>query len=106
MMNWVEYDIYEMLPSGSRLWRDSAATLEHAKVRLSRLSAKDSATFAIYHAGSGKLLDPAAPGPYRTTRYRGIGKKSIESIPPGFANKFKKLVFSLRNGFFPTATES
>ena len=33
-MNWVEYDIYEMLPSGGRLWRDSASTLENAKARL------------------------------------------------------------------------
>jgi len=106
-MNWVEYDIYEMLPSGGRLWRASAATLEHAKERLIGLSAKGTATYAICHSSSGKPLDPARSDSGQITKYREVAAKTIGGTSTGlFANKFKRLVFSLRNGFFPPPTES
>jgi hypothetical protein len=56
LMNWM-YDIYQKLPSGGRLWVESAATLELAKERLANLCANSPAMYAIYHFSSGKLLE-------------------------------------------------
>ena len=55
-MNWM-YDIYQKLPSGGRLWIESAATLEHAKERLLSLCSSSTDTFSIYYFSSGKLLE-------------------------------------------------
>ena len=56
-MDWM-YDIYQKLPSGGRLWTESAATLEHAKERLLSLCSSSPATYLIYHFSSGKLIEP------------------------------------------------
>ena len=56
-MNWM-YDIYQKLPSGGRLWIESAATLEHARERLLSLCSSDPATYLICDFSSGKLIEP------------------------------------------------
>jgi hypothetical protein len=58
-MKWM-YDIYQKLPTGGRLWIESAATLETAKERLASLCAIHPATYLIYHFSSGKLVEPIA----------------------------------------------
>ena len=58
-MKWM-YDIYQKLPTGGRLWIESAATLETAKERLGSLCAIHPATYLIYHFSSGKLVEPIA----------------------------------------------
>jgi hypothetical protein len=55
-MNWM-YDIYQKLPSGGRLWIESAATLELAKERLASLCSNSRTTYLIYHFSSGKLIE-------------------------------------------------
>jgi hypothetical protein len=52
------YDIYQKLPDGSRLWIESALTLENAKERLISLRASDSAVYLIYYFTSGKIIEP------------------------------------------------
>jgi len=59
-MNWM-YDIYQKLPTGGRLWIESAATLEHAKERLLSLCSSSSTdTYSIYYFSSGKLIEPTS----------------------------------------------
>jgi len=106
-VNRVHYEIYQMLPSGGRLWRDRAATLAHAQERLVRLNAKEAATYVIYNARSGKPLDPIGSGPHQITRYHGIMARMTRATRPGLLmNRFRKLALALRNGSFPTTTES
>jgi hypothetical protein len=58
-MKWM-FDIYQKLPSGGRLWIESALTLEHAKERLISLCAANKANYSIYHFSSGKLVEPVS----------------------------------------------
>jgi hypothetical protein len=105
-MSRVEFEIYETLPGGGRLWRDSAVTLEHAKNRLTHLNFRNPAAYVIYHASSGKPLDQSSSVPDRIIRYRRIVERTIGATQPGlFVNKFKKFVFSLRSGYFPSASQ-